>query len=246
MQLKAAAPQKSRKTEQAEATRAAILAVARELFAEMGYANAGTEEVVKRARITRGALYHHFRDKQALFCGVYEVVLSDLYARIVKAAKRGRGIWESYRLGREAFLDSCTDRSVCRIVLIDAPSVLGWTRMYEIQNRMGTVFQEKGLLRATIQEAMDAGEIERQPAEPLAAILQGAFDAAALEIAHAQNRAQTRREVGAALNWLIERLRTRKSRSRRAVPVVGKGGSSEVGTPSKVRRLDARHLPPTT
>src|ERR1700675_3074126 len=182
MQIESAAPQKSRKTQQAEATRAAILAVARELFAEMGYANAGTEEVVKRARITRGALYHHFRDKQALFCGVYEVVLSDLYARIVKAAKRGRGIWESYRLGREAFLDSCTERSVCRIVLFDAPSVLGWTRMYEIQNRMGTVFQEKGLLRAAIQEAMDAGEIERQPAEPLAAILQGAFDAAALEI----------------------------------------------------------------
>jgi AcrR family transcriptional regulator len=92
MQIDATAPRKSRKTEQAEATRAAILAVARELFAEMGYANAGTEEVVKRARITRGALYHHFRDKEALFCGVYEVVLSDLYARIVKAAKRGRGI----------------------------------------------------------------------------------------------------------------------------------------------------------
>lgn len=245
MQITAVAPQKSLKTEQAEATRAAILAVARELFAEMGYANTGTEEVVKRARITRGALYHHFRDKEALFCGVYEIVLSDLYARIVKAAKRGRGIWESYRLGREAFLDSCTDRSVCRILLVDAPSVLGWKRMYEIQDRMGTIFQEKGLLRATIQEAMDAGEIERQPAEPLAAILQGAFDAAALEIAHAQNRAQTRREVGAALNWLIERLRTSKSKSRRPVPVAGKGGLSDAGKPRDVHRLDARRLPST-
>jgi AcrR family transcriptional regulator len=220
MQLESAAPQKSRKTEQAEATRAAILAVARELFAEMGYANAGTEEVVKRARITRGALYHHFRDKEALFSGVYEIVLSDLYTSIEKAARRGRGVWESFRLGRDAFLDSCTDRSVCRIILLDAPSVLGWTRMYEIQNKMGTVFPEKALIRSTIQEAMEAGEIERQPAEPLAAILQGAFDAAALEIAHAQNRAKTRREVGAALNWLIERLRTRES-TPGAVPVRG-------------------------
>jgi AcrR family transcriptional regulator len=195
---------KGRKAEQSEATRTGLLKVARELFADQGYAATGTEEIVERAGVTRGALYHHFRDKQDLFRAVYEDVERELAERLVAItmARASEGPLEVLRAGCEAFLDACLEPAVQRIALIDAPSVLGWEAWREIDAKYGL-----GLLRGGLQAAMDAGEIAPQPAELLAHVLLGALDEAALLIARADDVRAARREVGATVLRVLEGLR---------------------------------------
>src|SRR6516165_10537526 len=119
-------PVKSRQAENSAATRAALVKVARKLFAERGYTEAATEEVVRRARVTRGALYHHFRDKQDLFRAVLHEEERKLAGTVTAAAATEPDPWRALKAGSEAFLDACLDPAVRQIVLIDAPAVLGW------------------------------------------------------------------------------------------------------------------------
>ena len=100
--------------EQSEATRAALVAAARELFAERGYAGVGTEEIVRRARVTRGALYHHFEDKKDLFRAVHEGLEAEL-AQTIGAQLADGGATDALELlrtGVRTFLDACTDRAL--------------------------------------------------------------------------------------------------------------------------------------
>src|SRR5579864_2130574 len=117
---------KSRQEENSAATRSALLKVARKLFAERGYAETATEEVVRRARVTRGALYHHFRDKQDLFKAVLREEQMKLAASIKAVAARQADPWRSLIAGCHAFLDACLDPAMQQILLTDAPAVLGW------------------------------------------------------------------------------------------------------------------------
>lgn len=192
----------TRRAEQAEATRAALVAAARGLFAERGYAAVGTEEIVRRARVTRGALYHHFAGKEGLFEAVFEQVEGELTEQVAGVAMRAAGPWEGMRSGARAFLDACLDPAVQQITLLDAPSVLGWERWREIGQRYGL-----GLVQASVQAAIDAGEIEPQPVRPLAHLLIGALDEAAMLVARADDVQATRREVGEALERYLEALR---------------------------------------
>jgi len=198
-------PEPALRVEHAEATRAALVSAARELFAELGYAGVGTEEIVRRARVTRGALYHHFSGKPGLFEAVFEQVEGELTERIAADAMQSADPWEAMRAGAQAFLDAFLDPAVQRITLLDAPSVLGWQRWREIGQRYGL-----GLVQATVQAAIDAGQIEPQPARPLAHILIGALDEAAMLVARADDVEATRREVGDALERFLEALRRRK------------------------------------
>ena len=117
------------KAEQSEATRAALIAAAHSLFAERGYAAVGTEEIVRAAGLTRGALYHHFAGKLELFQAVYEDVERRLVEQIAASAMPGAGDpLQALHAGAQAFLDACEDPAVQRIALLDAPSVLGWER----------------------------------------------------------------------------------------------------------------------
>src|SRR5881398_3481078 len=118
-----AAPEgaKTLKEEHAEATRAALIASARALFAERGYAAVSIEEIVRRARVTRGALYHHFEDKADLFRAVFERV-----QRLLDAASSQPDPARHLEVGCHAFLDACAEPDVQRIVLLDGPAVLGW------------------------------------------------------------------------------------------------------------------------
>src|SRR5260370_27539349 len=126
---------KSSQAEHVQDTRAALLQAARELFAAKGYAGTGTEEIVARARVTRGALYHHFRDKADLFRAVMQAVAADLARRLIaqQLARDGEGAagaWDQLREGFQAFLDACTATDFHRTVLIDAPPALApppWT-----------------------------------------------------------------------------------------------------------------------
>jgi AcrR family transcriptional regulator len=197
---------RSRKAEQAEATRGALIAAARDLFAERGYGGVGTEEIVQRARVTRGALYHHFSGKEDLFRAVYEEVERDLMDRIAQQAMSGADPLQALKAGARAFLEACEqDLAVQRISLLDAPSVLGWEQWREIGMRYGF-----GLVQGTLQAAMDAGLIERQPVTPLSHLVLGAIDEAAMVVARANDGGRTRREVGASVERYLDALRPRK------------------------------------
>ena len=186
----------SRRTqaERRATTRAALLTAGRELFAARGYAGVATEEIVERAGVTRGALYHHFRGKDDLFRAVHEQIEQEVTERIVAGASRGGAPLEQLRAGAATFLDACLEPEVQRIALLDAPSVLGWETWRETSERYGL-----GLLRAALQEAVEPGV----PVDPLAHALLGALHELALQIARAADVPTARREAGETLDRLL-------------------------------------------
>jgi AcrR family transcriptional regulator len=182
-------------------TRDALIAAARELFGQRGFAAVGTEEIARKARMTRGALYHHFESKEDLFRAVYEAVERDLVEQIAATALAAADPVEALRAGAHAFLDACEDPAVRRIALIDAPSVLGWEQWREIGMQYGL-----GLVQAMLEAAMEAGIIERQPVRPLAHLLLGSIDEAGMLVARADDGGRTKREVAAAIERYLDAL----------------------------------------
>lgn len=189
--------------ERTEATRAALVAAARPLFAERGYAGVGTEEIARAAGVTRGALYHHFDGKLELFEAVYEQIEVELAERIAAGALRSNpsSPLAAMKAGAEMFLLASTEPETQRIVLLDGPAVLGWDRWREIATAHGL-----GLVEATLQAALEAGVIAPQPVKPLAHVLMGALDEAAMLVARAEDAEQMRAEVGRTLDALLDGL----------------------------------------
>ena len=155
--------------ERAAETRDALIAAARPLFAAQGFPEAALETIVRAAGVTRGALYHHFADKTELFAAVFEQVEAEVAARMGEAiaASNQTDPVEVMRLGAGFWLDACSDPEVQRIVLVDAPAVLGWTRWTEIGNRYNV-----GLVRALLTDAVETGRIPSQPIEATALTIQ--------------------------------------------------------------------------
>ena len=199
---------KSKKAEQSQSTRAALVAAGRELFTERGFADTSTEELVRRARVTRGALYHHFKDKADLFAAVADDVISGTSRAVMRAASEAgpAGTWVHFIEGCKAFLDACLEPAMQRIVLIDGPAVLGWQGWRELDEKCGF-----GTMRRALKVAMDAGLISRQPVDPLAHILVGALNEAALSMVRAEDTTKARAEVGASVEALLEGLRATAS-----------------------------------
>ena len=194
------------KAQQSEATRAELLAAARRLFADRGYGGVGTEEIVRAAGVTRGALYHHFSGKRDLFRAVYEEIEKELVEQIAAVAVAASDPVDALRKGAQAWLDACEEPAVQQIALLDAPSVLGWEEWREIGMRYGF-----GLVEGTLQAAVDADLLERQPVRPLAHLIVGAVDEAALVIARADDDGRTRREVGESLERFLDHLAPARS-----------------------------------
>jgi AcrR family transcriptional regulator len=190
-------------SERSAATREALIAAARQLFAERGYAAVGTEEIVRKAGLTRGALYHQFAGKRELFEAVYETIEREVTERIAADALVGSDPLEALRAGARAFLDHCLEPEVQRIVLIDAPSVLGWERWREIGARYGL-----GLIEAALEAAIDAGAISPAPVKPLAHVLLGALDEAAMAVARAEDPAAASDEMDVVLGRMLDGLRS--------------------------------------
>lgn len=192
--------------ERSEATRGALVSAARRLFAERGYAAVGTEEIVRAAGVTRGALYHHFEGKRDLFEAVYVQIEKELAERIAAGALAANADspLAAMRAGAEMFLQACTEPEAQRIVLLDGPAVLGWDRWREIAAEYGL-----GLIEASLQAAIDAGAIAAQPVRPLAHVLMGALDEAAMLVGRAEDPERMRHEVGRTLDSLIEALSSR-------------------------------------
>lgn len=201
---------KNRKAEQSDATRAALVAAARSLFAQRGYAKVATEDIVRAAGVTRGALYHHFKDKRDLLAAVFEEVERELTQSIAKRALRGENPMKAMRAGARAFLDACTDPEVRQITLLDAPAVLGWEAWREVGARYGL-----GLVQASLEAAIEAGQISAQPPRPLAHLLMGALDEAALLVAESDDPKRERREVGRAIDGLLDALTTTPEKPKR-------------------------------
>jgi AcrR family transcriptional regulator len=164
------------------ATRARLLDAGTRLFATDGYAAVSTQAIVDAAGVTRGALYHQFDDKAGLFDAVYEEVERELVTRIttriVTAAPADQ--LEAMRVGARLFLEECSSPDVQRIVLIDAPSVLGWDRWREVGQKYGL-----GVIEAMLAQAMTDGVIPDQPLRATAHVLLGALDEAALFVSRA-------------------------------------------------------------
>jgi AcrR family transcriptional regulator len=199
-------PTRTLKAERSDATRSALIATARGLFAERGYAAVGTEEIVRATGVTRGALYYHFAGKMELFRAVYENVERELVEQIGASAVSSAGDpLQALHAGAQAFLDACENPAVQRIALLDAPAVLGWEQWRAIGLRYGF-----GLVEGTVQAAMDAGLIERQPVRPLAHLLLGAIDEGAMLVARANDGGKTREEVGSSVARFLEALRPRE------------------------------------
>jgi AcrR family transcriptional regulator len=198
-----AAPTRRTQAERSESTRSALIAAARSLFAERGYASVGTEEIVRAAGVTRGALYHHFEGKRELFEAVYEQIEVELAERIAAGALEANATspLEAMRAGSEMFLAACAEPEVQQVALLDAPSVLGWDRWREIAAEHGL-----GLIEGTLQAAVDAGAIAAQPVRPLAHVLMGALDEAAMLVARAEDPEAMRAEVGRTLDSLLAGL----------------------------------------
>ena len=187
--------------ERSRATRAALLAAGRALFAAHGFAGAAREDIVERAGVTRGALYHHFASKEDLFRAVVIEMEEEVTQRVAEAGLRGTDPMDQFRRGCQAFLDQAMDPAVQRVLVVDAPSVLGWQAWRDIEGRYGL-----GLMREALAALAAGGLIEAQPTEPLAHMLLAALMEAALLIAGAAKPKKARREVGAAVDGLIARL----------------------------------------
>jgi AcrR family transcriptional regulator len=189
--------------ERSAATRGALVAAARRLFAERGYAAVGTPEVAAAAGVTRGALYHQFADKADLFLAVYEQVEQEVTARIgeLVAGAGARDPLAALTAGAEAFLDLCAEPEITRIALLEAPAVLGWETWRAIGLKYGL-----GLTEAILRGAMDAGSIAEQPTRPLAHVLLGALDEAALYVARAADPVAAREEMRAVLARIVRGL----------------------------------------
>jgi AcrR family transcriptional regulator len=187
--------------ERSEATRGALIAAARSLFAERGYADVGTEEIVREAGVSRGALYHHFDGKRDLLGAVYEQLESELAAQFAGGVTPGADALEILREGADMFLDHCLEPEVQRIALLDAPAVLGWERWREIGARYAL-----GLIEGVLKAGMEADQIRPQPVESLSHALLGALDEVAMLVARAEDPAAARRDAGATIDGLLAAL----------------------------------------
>jgi AcrR family transcriptional regulator len=186
--------------ERSETTVAALVGAARELFANDGYAATSLDAVAASAGVTKGALYHHFAGKRDLFRAVFEHEQERLVAALGEAYASRRDPWDGFEAGCRAFLESSLDPGLQRIVLLDAPGVLGWEAIREIES------PALQLTEYGIEQAIGAGRLPRRPAQPLAHLLFGAICEGAMKIARSADPAAMQRAVWAELRRVLRAL----------------------------------------
>jgi AcrR family transcriptional regulator len=194
---------KSRRSQHTADTRAALLSAARRLFGERGYAAVSLDEVCARARVTKGALYHHFESKQDLFLAVYEQVEDDLLRAGEDAVLEDADFWNQLSAAGRAFLDVCAQPDTRQIIL-DAPAVLGWAKARAAEQRSAL-----GQLQAGIEAAVEAGVIESSAPSVLAHLLFALFHEAGMTVAASADTETARAEVSAELDRVVLGLRPR-------------------------------------
>jgi AcrR family transcriptional regulator len=192
-----------RRVDRGQATRQHLIEVATELFAGRGYEGTSIESVLERAAVSRGSLYHHFTSKERLF----EAVVETVHARVGEAtlaAAAASGATEAYgrlKAAELAWIRLAGEPVVRRILLIDAPTVLGWRRWRDIEEQYGL-----GMLKAVLQEVADAGRVPAQLVEPFAHILLATGNEMALVIALADDVSAAQASAEAAVEEFLARL----------------------------------------
>lgn len=195
-----------RQQDRTRATRGALIATARRLFTERGYAAVPAEEIVAAAGLTRGALHHHFGDKRELLRAVFEQLETEITSEVGAAIAGAADSWTAATTGLAAFLDACQDPEVIQIALTDAPAVLGWAAWRAIEADHGL-----GLITAGLDQAMSEGVITAQPVDTLAHLILSAAIEAALLIASSPDPAGARADAEQALLALLTGLRVEQS-----------------------------------
>jgi len=179
------------------------VAAARRLWGERGYAEVSTPEIAEAAGVTRGAMYHQFPDKSALFVSVLEAVETDVMERLAIAVAGARPSTpaDTLHAAADAWLDIAGEPEVRQVVLLDAPGILGWAGFREISLRYGL-----GMTEQLLTAAIDAGQLKAQPVRPLATVMIGALDEAAMSIANADDASAEKEQVRAVVHDLIDGL----------------------------------------
>lgn len=193
-----------------EQTRRDLTDAGRALFVEKGFFNTSIGDLVTKSGVgTRGAFYHHFKDKAELFRAVFEDVENDLTLRSIAAPPPGADPWARLTSGLQGFLRAAQEPAVQRVILVDGPVVLGWQTLREIQEANSIALINE-LVRAAIAE----GIIDDQPVAELTHMLVAALEEAALLVAHAANPAVARRRAAKVLDRV---LRSFASEPRKAL-----------------------------
>ena len=187
---------------QSEATAARVLLAARRLFTQHGYAGIGLEEVAAQAGVTRGAVYHHFTSK----LGLFEAVLAEAQRSVAVAIERETtevaSDWEKLEIGCRTFLAAGADDDTRRIVLVDAPAVLGWNTW-----RAQDAASSGRLLDDVLRDLQTGGELGDMPMEAASVLLSGAMNEAALWIANQPEPQAAKDQAWAVLRRMLQALR---------------------------------------
>jgi AcrR family transcriptional regulator len=182
-------------------TRATLVDAGRQLFGSQGYAATSIEEIVTAAGVTKGALYHHFSDKESLFRAVFEQVEREVSDQAVAEFLRPDS-WEAMTLGCRLWVEAHLDPEVRQIALSDSRAVLGWEVARAIETRFSAV-----AVRGGLRKAMTAGVVGRQPLRPLALMLTGALSEACFYVAEADDPDVALTEVTTLIEALLSGLR---------------------------------------
>lgn len=187
--------------ERTEFTTANVLAVARELFAHDGYTATSIDDIAAAAKVTKGAVYHHFSGKQALFRAIYEREQHTIIEAVSRAYKREPDAWSGFQAGVTASLTISCRPDVQRITLIDAPAAIGWETMREIEDRYTMQMLERGL-----QRVIDEGWIEPRPVTALARFLFGGICELAMAVAHSKQPHKEKSQATKELTRIVAAL----------------------------------------
>ena len=186
--------------ERTEATTAALVDAARELFARDGYEATSLDAVAARAGVTKGAVYHHFEGKRQLFEAVFSREVERIAMPLAAAYARKKDPWDAFGAGCRAFLDECLDPSLQRIVLLDASAAIGWEQIRRLESPL-LEMMELGISRAA-----EAGRIAPRKPGPLAHFLYGALCETAMIVARADDPKAAHREAVVEIGRVLEGL----------------------------------------
>ena len=187
--------------ERTEATTAALVDAARELFAQDGYAATSLDAVAAKARVTKGAVYHHFEGKQRLFEAVFAREVERLAAVLPAVYASKQDPWEAFEASCRAFLAECLEPGLQRIVLLDALAAMGWEGVRRVEAPL------LEMMEVAITRAVKAGRIAPRPAGPLAHFLYGALCETSMNVARADNQNAAYRKAVTELGHVMDGLR---------------------------------------
>ena len=194
----------AKQAERRAQTRGAILKAAQALFGAEGFAATTMDQIAQASGVAKGAVYHHFPSKEAVFEAVLEEVSLAVQARVLAASRDRADVLAAMAAGTRAYFEACSQGPTGRIMLQDGPAVLGWRRWREIDEA-----HFGGDIGKVLQAAMRQGLIADQPVEPLARLVLGAVTEAALACGQAEDPAAAGRSYAEAFEALLEGLRSR-------------------------------------